>query len=277
MGKRARWISRLGADPFGDLILRTLAGEGIDVSQVMRDPEAPTGVFFREWRGYGEGHSYYYRRDSAASRLSPQDIRDSWLEGARHLHVTGITPAISIGAQEAVLVLMRQARQRGITISFDPNLRQKLWDGPVARETLMAMLPLCDIFLPGISEAEFLLGPRPEEEYGREFLRLGPTIVALKLGERGSCGFVRDQTIRAPAVPVAVPVDTTGAGDAFAGGFLSVLLDLPSATESADLRPALERGNLLGSLAVRHRFDWEGLPRLEELPAIGAAAAGARR
>src|SRR5690348_17096993 len=71
MGKRARLVSRLGNDPFGDLILRTLAGEGIDVSQVMRDPQAQTGVFFREWRGYGEGHSYYYRRDSAASRLSP--------------------------------------------------------------------------------------------------------------------------------------------------------------------------------------------------------------
>ena len=277
MGKRARWISRLGNDPFGDMIFRTLAGEGVDVSHVIRDPGAPTGIFFREWRGYGEGHSYYYRRDSAASRLSIHDFRDSWLDGARHLHVTGITPAISAPARQLVLTIMRQARQRGMSISFDPNLRRKLWDGQVARDTLMAMLPWCDIFLPGVSEAEFLLGKRPEAEYGREFQRLGPSIVALKLGERGSVGFVRDQTVQVPAISVAAPVDTTGAGDAFAAGFLSVLPDFGRVTDAVDLRPALERGNLLGSLAVRHRFDWEGLPRFDELTAAGACAASAQR
>jgi len=281
MGKRARWISRLGADPFGDIIARMLAGEGVDTALVIRDPAAPTGVFFREYRGYGEPHFYYYRRGSAASRLAPADFRDEWLEGARHLHVTGITPALSASASELVLLLMHKARDRGMTISFDPNLRRKLWDEQTARATLLEMIPLCDVFLPGMEEADFLVGEKPLEECGPSFLRMGPQVVALKMGAEGSAGWVQGHTARAAAFAVPPPVDCTGAGDAFAAGFLSVFLDQCDRSRPDTprdlLQPALERGNMLGALVTRHRRDWEGLPTLQELEQIRAGVRRAQR
>ena len=278
LGKRARWISRLGSDPFGDIVSRTIAGEGVDTSFVVRDPDAPTGLFFRETRGISGRHFYYYRRGSAASRLSPQDFRDQWLEDARHLHVTGITPALSDSARELVLLLLHKARERGMSISFDPNLRRKLWDETTARETLLAMVPLCDVFLPGTDEAEFLLGPRPIEDWGRAFLEMGPKVVALKRGEEGAIGFAAGQSVRATAFPVGPPVDCTGAGDAFAAGFISVYLDRSAGTEGEDfLQAALARGNVMGALITQHRGDWEGLPTLAELHHVQSRAGQTRR
>src|SRR5207244_3841164 len=107
---------------------------------------------------------YFYRKGSAASRLSPEDVRPERLADARLLHVTGITPALGPDTAEAVRVAMQMARERGLLVSFDPNLRRKLWSEAEARETLLSMIPLCDLFLPGLDEAEFLVGERTVEE-----------------------------------------------------------------------------------------------------------------
>ncbi len=302
LGKKSRWISRLGRDPFGDIVLSTLAGEGVDVSLVARDDTAPTAVFFKESKGYGEPHVYYYRRGSAASGLSPQHIKPSWFEGARHLHVTGITPALGADTAQAIEQAMRAARERGLAVSFDPNLRRKLWDESRARATLLPLIALCDVFLPGLEEAEFLIGARPATDYGAEFLDMGPRVVALKLGARGALGFTRapggnassnalseikqgengqasgNCTVEAPPYEVPHIVDVIGAGDAFAAGFLSVWLD-ETATQNVQhsatltspaLQRALTRANLMGALATQFRGDWEGLPTLAELERIEA-------
>jgi 2-dehydro-3-deoxygluconokinase len=274
LGKKVRWISRLGTDPFGDIIASTLAGEGVDVSFVVRDATAPTAIYFKEFKGYADPNVYYYRHGSAASRFSLQDVRPEWLEGARHLHVTGITPALGPHTCEAVKTAMLLARERGLTISFDPNLRRKLWTENKARKTLLSLVPLCDVFLPGSEEAEFLLGKQPMDDHGRAFLDLGAKVVALKIGQQGALGFLEGYCVREPAYPISRIVDPIGAGDAFAAGFLSVLLDedvLQSnqrAASQAALRRALERANTLGALATQYRGDWEGLPALAELEQI---------
>ncbi|WP_256757049.1 sugar kinase [Cohnella sp. WQ 127256] len=266
LGFKVRWISRLGADPFGDVILSTLAGEGIDVSLVERDAAYPTAIYFKEFKGYGDPNVYYYRKGSAVSRLTPRDVEASWLQGAKHLHVTGITPALGPETGDAVKELMKQARQHGMTISFDPNLRRKLWGEEEARATLLSLIPLCDIFLPGIEEAEFLVGEKAETEYGPHFLKLGAKVVVLKLGERGSMGFIGDHSVTAAPFPVTRIVDTVGAGDAFAAGFLSGFLDNGGDLEHDDhLLKALERANFMGSLATQYKGDWEGLPKRDEL------------
>ncbi|WP_229263671.1 sugar kinase [Cohnella cholangitidis] len=211
LGFKVRWISRLGADPFGDLILSTLAGEGIDVTHVARDNAYPTAIYFKEFKGYGDPNVYYYRKGSAISRLTPRDVEASWLQGAKHLHVTGITPALGPETGDAVKELMKQARRQGMTISFDPNLRRKLWGEEEARAMLLSLIPLCDIFLPGVEEAEFLVGEMPEDQYGPRFLELGAKAVVLKLGERGSKGFLANRTVEAKPFPVSRVVDTVGA------------------------------------------------------------------
>ncbi len=272
LGMKTRWISRVGQDPFGDFILSTLAGEGVDVSQVKRDTQAPTAVFFKESKGYGDPNVYYYRKHSAASKLSNHDIEDSWFQAARHLHVTGITPALGEHTTEMIKQAMIKAREVGLTVSFDPNLRRKLWTEEKARDTLLSLIPHCDVFLPGLDEAEFLLGENTEEQYCTEFLKLGPKLVVLKLGTRGSMAMYEDQVVEAKAFKVSSVVDTVGAGDSFAAGLLSVLLSGQHPFEPEKLAStvpaALERANIMGALATQFKGDWEGTPSLKEVEAI---------
>jgi 2-dehydro-3-deoxygluconokinase len=242
---------------------------------VTRDPSAPTALFFRETKGYVEPNVYYYRKGSAASRLTPEDVRPEWFEGARMLHVTGITPALGPHTAETVRTAMREARERGMIVSFDPNLRRKLWSEAEARETLLSLVPLCDIFMPGLEEAEFLLGEGDTADYGLAFLQMGPKIVALKLGTEGAAGFSGMASAHAPAHPVERIVDPIGAGDAWDAGFLSVLLNEPGppwehTKMETLLYSALERGNVMGALATQFKGDWEGLPTLSEIERVSA-------
>jgi 2-dehydro-3-deoxygluconokinase len=272
LGKKTRWVSRLGNDPFGDIILHTLSGEGVDTSFVQRDTSAPTALYFREIKGYGEPTVYYYRRGSAASLLTPNDIQTEWMQDARHLHVTGITPALGAHTREAVEAAMRLARELGLSISFDPNLRRKLWDENTAREVLLSLVPLCDIFLPGIEEVEFLLGESDPQEAGAAFLEMGAKVVVIKLGAQGSVAFTKEGRVEAPPLEVERVLDSVGAGDAFAAGVLSILLDeeSPLQASSSTLQCALGRGSIMGALATQFRGDWESLPKLEELERIEA-------
>lgn len=264
LGRKVRWIGRVGTDPFGDMILATLAGEGVDVSMAERDPAYPTAIYFKEFKGYGDPNVYYYRKGSAASRLSPDHIKPEWFAEARHLHVTGITPALGPHTADAVKQAMTEARNQGMTVSFDPNLRRKLWSEDEARRTLLELIPLCDLFLPGLEEAEFLLGERTEEQYGQAFREMGPKTVVLKLGERGAVGFAEGRTVRAEPVKVPRIVDTVGAGDAFAAGMLSVYVERNEA-DGDWLERAIRTANTMGALAVQYRGDWEGLPKASEL------------
>jgi 2-dehydro-3-deoxygluconokinase len=272
LSKKTRWVSRLGNDPFGDIILHALAGEGVDVSFVERDASTHTALYFREIKGYGEPTVYYYRRGSAASLLSASNVQAEWMQDARHLHVTGITPALGAHTREAVEAAMRLARAMGLSISYDPNLRRKLWDESTARETLLSLVPLCDVFLPGIEEAEFLLGENDAVKAGAAFLDRGAKVVVIKLGARGAVAFTREGHVEAPPLNVERVLDSVGAGDAFAAGVLSVLLDEEQASDVAlpVLQRALERGNIMGALATQFRGDWEALPNLAELQRIEA-------
>lgn len=273
LGKRTRWISRVGKDPFASIILSTLAGEGVDVSKVIRDDQCPTAVFFKETKGYGDPSVYYYRKGSAASRLSPEDLEDGWFEHARHLHVTGITPALGEHTFELTKQAMEQAKNKGMTVSFDPNIRKKLWSEANAKQKITSLIPLADIFMPGKDEAVFLLGEgRTDMEYLNMLYELGPSIIAMKLGEDGSAIKYGEVIHTEPAHKVAHIVDTVGAGDAFAAGFLSVLLDLENVSDREKLieviPEASRRANVMGALATQFKGDWEGAPDLDEVNSV---------
>ncbi|MFA9557833.1 sugar kinase [Evansella sp. AB-rgal1] len=274
LGKKTRWISRLGNDPFAGTIMSTLAGEGVDVTHVIRDDQAPTAVFFKESKGYGDPNVYYYRRNSAASKFKPEDVKTEWFEDARHFHVTGITPALGENTTDLVVEAMKEAKKQGLTVSFDPNLRRKLWSEEVARDTLLSLIPLCDIFMPGLDEAEFLLGSKTEEEYCQAFLDMGAKLVVLKLGTKGSMAKFADTVLYGDPFKVESVVDTVGAGDAFAAGFLSVLLDeenvLSEGVLQTSVPKALTRANTMGALATQFKGDWEGAPTLVEVENIVA-------
>lgn len=273
LGKKIRWISRLGEDPFGDLILSTLAGEGVDVSCVKRDADAPTAVFFKDYKPLlSDPVVYYYRQGSAASHLSPQSWTASWFSQARHLHVTGITPALSDSAYELTLVAMKRAREQRMTISYDPNLRRKLWSAEEARQRLRSLIPYCDYFLPGRDELEFIWGAEALDVLAHKVLSLGPKMVAIKLGAQGSIGYTEHGSVQEDGIYVERVIDTVGAGDAYAAGLLSTLLEHEAELQESHnipssklLQKMLHTANVMGALAVQFRGDWEGLPTKAEL------------
>lgn len=256
LGRRARWISRLGDDPFGAVIRLTLTAEGVEVI-APADTAAPTGVFFKERRVAGPRSVWYYRAGSAASRLGPDEIAAPLLAGARVAHVTGITPALSPSCRQAVERFVTVAHAAGLTVTFDPNVRPRLWpSAETCREALLPLMCRADVVLLGHEDAEVLLPGIAEADVPAVVAALGPRTVVLKLGERGAVGLREDERVAVEAVPVTV-VDTVGAGDGFDAGFIAGLLG------GMPLRACLQLGARIGAAAVAHAGDWEGYPVLD--------------
>src|SRR5437867_356998 len=134
LGHQVGWFSRVGDDEFGQYLVNLIRGEGVDTSRVIVDPDAPTGVVFKEKRELGARKIVYYRRGSAASRLAPADLDAEYVASAKYLHITGITPALSESCRQTVRAAAELARSRGVRVSFDPNLRLRLWTREAARE-----------------------------------------------------------------------------------------------------------------------------------------------
>lgn len=258
LGHRVGWMSRLGNDEFGEAVLNFLRAEGVDVSAVHRDDRAPTAVFFKERRRAGSSRVFYYRSGSAASRMVPGDLSEEYIRGARCLHLTGITPALGADCKATVRRAMEIAREAGVTVSFDPNIRLKLWPADAARDSLLDLLPLADWVLAGHEEVELLTGHADPERGAAALLEMGPTTAVVKLGEAGAVAMTGSESVSLPAFPVEV-VDTIGAGDAFNAGFISGRL------RGWPLGEAVRLGTILGALATTVPDDVEGAPTWAEI------------
>lgn len=262
LGHSCGWISRVGKDEFGRFILRELRGEGVDVSRVKTVETAPTGVMFKEILEGRETNVYYYRQNSAASGMAPGDLELDYIGGARILHLTGITPALGRSCLETVLEAVSFAHSRGVTVSFDPNIRLKLWSREEAGKVIKELLPMVDIVLPGIDEGEIIFGTRSQEEVIDAFLSCGVKVVALKLGAKGALAAKGSERHFVEGFKVEHAVDPIGAGDAFAAGFLAGYLEGKEPAECARL------ANAMGALAVTSSGDIEGLPERSKLEAF---------
>jgi 2-dehydro-3-deoxygluconokinase len=265
LGHAAQWIGVVGDDPFGDLILATLRGEGVDVSAVRRHPGAPTGLLFKERRPGGDSAVYYHRAGSAGSRLGPADVPD--LGRARLLHLTGITPALSDSCREAVRVAVGRARGAGALISFDPNYRARLWTPDAARAALLPILPACDVLLLSQGEGELLFGSPEPAAIAREARARGCRHVAVRCGGEGAWAFAAEGPGTWVPAHRVTPLEPTGAGDAFDAGFLAGLL------EGRDDAECVRMGNVCGALATTALGDWEGVPDRATLARLLAGGA----
>jgi len=258
LGVAAGWFGRVGDDEFGAQVIAVLRAEGVETSRVLLDPAAPTAVMFKEYRGFGDPRVIYYRRLSAASRLAPADLDAAYIGQARHLHLTGITAALSDSCREAVHAAVRAAKAAGLTVSFDPNIRRKLMPPETLHDLLLPLVDAADLLLLGQDEGELLFGVQGPEAVLAAAHARGPRTVAVKLGAAGALASDGDQTVREPAFPVARVVDTVGAGDGFDAGFLAGL------RRGLDLRTAVRLGAVVGAAAVTVRGDYEGYPTWNE-------------
>lgn len=261
LGFNVAWLSRVGQDALGRFVIDTLQREGLDCRHVAVDAQHPTGFQLKSREENGaDPRVEYFRKGSAASHLSVDSITPQLLR-AYHLHATGIPPALSDSARELSHALMKQMREAGRSVSFDPNLRPALW----ASESLMiseinALARLAHWVLPGLGEGRLLTGYEDPADIAAFYLDQGAEAVAIKLGAHGAYYRTHLDEGFVAAVPVANVVDTVGAGDGFAVGMISALLENMSVPE------AVQRGNWIGSLAVQSRGDMEGLPTRADLP-----------
>ena len=220
-GARVGYLTALGRDAFGDQLMALWAGEGIDTAHIRRK-EAPTGIYFVDPDPAGRRFTYY-RAGSAASLYGPGDLPAGYVESARVLHLSGITQAVGPQMRAASVAAMRAARAAGTLVSYDTNLRLALWPLDLARETIGAALAMADMAFPSEDEAVELWSLDDADAVLDHVLALGPRIVALKRGARGAVIATPERRERIPPAPCE-PVDSTGAGDAFAGGFLAEYL-----------------------------------------------------
>ncbi|EFE96795.1 sugar kinase [Serratia odorifera] len=257
LGLNVGWVSRVGNDAFGRFTLQQLQKEGINYQQVTVDGHYPTGFQIKSKTNDGTDPIVeYFRKGSAASHLSTVDFDRDYFGAARHLHLSGVAAALSGQSLELSHFAAREMRAMGKTISFDPNLRPVLWSSQqVMIEQLNKLAFAADWVLPGLKEGQILTGQSTPEGIADFYLERGVQAVIIKTGPDGAWfkTAAGDQAT-VPAIKVSNVVDTVGAGDGFAVGTLSALL------EGKTLKQAVQRGNKIGSLAIQAIGDSEGLP-----------------
>jgi dehydrogluconokinase len=266
LGLKVGWASRLGTDSMGRYLIAAMKGEGIDCSHVICDAAQRTGFQFKGRVTDGSDPPVeYHRKGSAASQMGPADVDEAWLRSARHLHATGVFAAISDTSLQAALKTMDVMRAAGRSISFDPNLRPTLWTSTEAmRHWINELASRADWVLPGLEEGLLLTGETEPEAIAKFYRRLGAKLVVVKLGAQGA--YYDSDVVGTGCIegcPVAEVIDTVGAGDGFAAGVVSALLEGKSVPE------AVRRGAWIGARAVQVLGDTEGLPTRAQLNEAG--------
>ena len=262
------WVSRLGADSFGAFIRASVMREHVDCSHVTSDALHTTGMMLKTRAQDGQDPEIeYFRRGSAASHLSLADFDEAYFGSARHLHATGIAPALSASTLAFATHALEWMREQGKTISFDPNLRPTLWASEsVMREQINRLAGYANWVLPGLTEGQVLTGYTSPGDIAAFYLERGAQLVVVKCGAEGAYYRTAETEGSMPAIPVAQVVDTVGAGDGFAVGVVSALL------EGLALEAAVARGNLIGAQAVQVLGDMEGLPTRQRLVELSRSA-----
>ena len=218
-GARVGYMSAVGSDAFGDLLINMWAEEGIDTESVNRNANAPTGIYFVTHSADGH-HFTYYRKGSAASLMTPDQIPADAIRSARILHISAISQAISETACDAVFTAIKIAKEAGVTVSYDTNLRLALWPLERATAIINRTVELSDIILPGLEDAQALTGLADPDAIVDAYLSRGVGTVALTMGEQGA--LIATGSERRLLAPHQVDcIDATGAGDTFDGAFLA--------------------------------------------------------
>ncbi|RCW43202.1 2-dehydro-3-deoxygluconokinase/dehydrogluconokinase [Halopolyspora algeriensis] len=259
LGHSVRYLGAVGDDPFGARARHVLASEGIDVSGLRTDPSAPTGFQLKNRVHHGDPTVVYFRRGSAGSQHAwSSEIADA-VTASGHLHVTGVLPALTPQTRDCTFRTIDAARRAGTTVTLDPNLRPSLWSTTAEMiEVINELATLADCVLPGLSEGRMLTGRNSPDGIAEFYLERGVEQVVTKLGEAGAVLHTHEGTRSEPAFPVRV-VDTVGAGDGFAAGWISGLLDgLPE-------QDRLRRACVAGAAATTSEGDMDGLPTRTEL------------
>jgi len=232
LGGSAGYVCRLGGDEFGHSFLDLWQREGVDASRVIVEPDGFTAVYIISLTE-GGGHDFtYYRAGSAASRYSPRDLDTEYVAKAKILHTSGISLAVSGSLREASLDAMRICKEAGGMVSFDVNMRPKLWPLDVARAACRRAVRESDVVFASVEDARILYGVGEPERAAEKLRSLGAGTAVIKQGGEGCHISSEWASFDSPGYSVDV-VDTTGSGDAFDAAFMIGLLEKWGMEESA--------------------------------------------
>lgn len=261
LGFDVSYVSKLGQEPFGYYIKNHLEKENIDTSHVLMDPVYRTGLQMKNKVKDDDPKVAYYRKGSAFSTLSKEDVESIDFSKIKLFHMTGIPLALTPKTREMVFYLAEKAKEHNCLITFDPNLRPSLWeDEETMIEVLNKAAGYANIVMPGIEEGVLLTGKDTAEEMADFYLAKGVDAVIIKDGSKGAYLKEKDKEMQlVEGFKVERVIDTVGAGDGFAAGVISGTLD------GLSIEEAVRRGNAIGSLQVQHKSDNEALPTRNEL------------
>lgn len=265
LGHSVDYISRVGTEPLGQYIVKEISEFGIGTNYISKDDYYLTGHQFKQRVTHGDPEVANYRQNSAASHLTGDQIQQINLDGVKIAHLTGIFPAISKTAQQTFKLLLNRLIANHILITFDTNLRPALWDSRSDMiKTINNLAGYADIVLPGLNEGKTLIGSDNPEKIADFYLKNGRTkAVIIKIGPKGS--FIKMKSGKQAFISgfrVNKVVDTVGAGDGFALGVITGLLEGKSPQEAA------LRGNAIGALQVQTPGDNDGYPDRRQLKAF---------
>ncbi len=263
LGHSAQYISAVGEDPFGKYIQKAIKNNNINTDYLVKDADRWTGFYLKQSVSHGDPNLYYYRKNSAAANLNPSIIEKINLEKTKIAHLSGIFAALSASDLISYKKLNQRLLEKHVLITFDPNLRPALWNNQAEMiKVTNEIAKSANIILPGIDEGEILVGSNKPEEIADFYLgqsQITSTVV-VKLGPNGA--FVKNKegaNFRINGFNVDNVVDTVGAGDGFAVGLISSLL------EGKPMKEAVEIACAIGALAVQNPGDSDGYPSQEQL------------
>lgn len=260
LGHFVSYLTKLGNDPFGTRITNTLTANKIDSSNVLTSDTNTTGFMLKSKVSKGDPEIFYFRKGSAASTLDASDVEKIDFSKFDYVHLTGIFPALTDSTRAAMMALIKKAKELGLFISFDPNLRPQLWPSQeVMVKTLNELASYADLVLPGCGEGKILCGSEDPSKINDFYRSLGARMVVTKLGPDGALVREGDNEYKVPGFIIDKVVDTVGAGDGFACGVITGLM------EGLSLEKAVERGAAIGAIQCTFAGDNEGLPTKEQL------------
>lgn len=260
LGHKVEYITKLGEDPLGKYVKNFLDREGIGTSFITFDSIYKTATMIKSKVSSGDPVTDYYRKGSAFSHMTAEDIDKIDFDGVELVHVTGIPPALSLGCREATYRLIKKAKEKGAYITFDPNLRPALWESKeMMIKVINDLASKCDLILPGISEGLILTGSSDPDKIADFYQNLGVKEIIIKEGSKGAYVRTSSKTYRKQGFKVEKVVDTVGAGDGFAVGIISGIL------EGLELEESIVRANAIGAIQVAFVSDNEGLPTRAQL------------
>ncbi|MGG3466063.1 sugar kinase [Neobacillus pocheonensis] len=260
LGLRSGWASKVGNDAFGRFVIERIKNENVDIEHVLIDQKYPTGFQLKSMVLEGDPEVQYFRKGSAASHLTNDDFNEEYFQRAKHMHITGIPLALSESARAFAKHALAFMKKNGKKVSFDPNLRPTLWASQeeMVKEINEAAFQ-ADYVLPGITEGEILTGFKEPREIASFYIEKGVELVVIKLGAEGAFYKTATKEGTVCGFHVEKVVDTVGAGDGFAVGVISGLL------EGLEVQDAVTRGNAIGALAVQSPGDNDGYPTMNQL------------